>query len=140
MKRTTQEILSALWNYNPPDRTIDEQRQISVDIYHAAETIETLLAEGKVRDELLDRCRIALDDWINTYAAELCDEERVQEAGKRIADNGGTLAYVARLIADIRNTTVDKGQRKTTVVACKAYGNEADGIPLDSDEQGQDHD
>lgn len=52
MKRTPQEISRALWNYNPPDRTIDEQRQIAVDIYHAAETIDTLIAENKELDDL----------------------------------------------------------------------------------------
>ena len=43
----------------------------------------------------LDRSRIAIDDWLNTYASEFCDEARVAEAGKRIMDSGGTLAYIA---------------------------------------------
>ena len=43
----------------------------------------------------LDRSRIAIDDWLNTYASEFCDEARVAEAGKRIRDEGGTLAYIA---------------------------------------------
>jgi hypothetical protein len=37
----------------------------------------------------------ALDDWLNTYASDMCDQERVEAAWKRITDNGGTLAYIA---------------------------------------------
>ncbi len=37
----------------------------------------------------------ALDDWLNTYASEFCDEARVKEAGGRIMEEGGTLAYIA---------------------------------------------
>ncbi len=54
------------------------------------------------RDELLRRCSVALDDWLNTYASEFCDDARVAEAIKRIADNGGTLAYIAELQQDIK--------------------------------------
>lgn len=49
-----------------------------------------------VRDALRE-CLTALDDWTNTYAAELCDETRVREAFERIHDAGGTLAYIARI-------------------------------------------
>jgi hypothetical protein len=47
--------------------------------------------------EALRHSMIALDDWLNTYAPEFCDEERVKEARKRIMDEGGTLAYIADL-------------------------------------------
>ena len=43
----------------------------------------------------LRRSMVALDDWINTYASEMCDKARVEEAWKRIKDEGGTLAYIA---------------------------------------------
>lgn len=43
----------------------------------------------------LERSSIALNDWLNTYASELCDEARVAEARKRIRDGGSTLAYIA---------------------------------------------
>jgi hypothetical protein len=39
------DLLQRLRGYNPPDRTIEEQRQISVDIYEAADRIEALEAE-----------------------------------------------------------------------------------------------
>jgi hypothetical protein len=37
----------------------------------------------------------ALDDWLNTYAEDWCDPERVFDAKERIKDNGGTVAYIA---------------------------------------------
>ena len=43
----------------------------------------------------LRRSMTALDDWLNTYASEFCDEVRVKEAGERIMKEGGTLAYIA---------------------------------------------
>jgi len=48
-------------------------------------------------EEALQASRIGLDDWLNQYASALCDEERVKEARERIADNRGTLAYIAQL-------------------------------------------
>ena len=38
---------------------------------------------------------VAIDDWLNTYAYDLCNEERVKEAGNRIKENGGTCYYIA---------------------------------------------
>jgi hypothetical protein len=37
----------------------------------------------------------AIDDWLNTYAADHCDETHVKEAWQRIGDSGGTIAYIA---------------------------------------------
>lgn len=45
----------------------------------------------------LDASRIAIDDWLNTYAKELCDAGRVAEAHKRIRNEGGTVGYIAAL-------------------------------------------
>jgi len=53
------------------------------------------MATKKELRAALDRSRIAIDDWLNTYASEFCDEERVKEAGTRIREGGGTLAYIA---------------------------------------------
>ena len=52
--------------------------------------------------ELFEEIRIALDDWINTYAPEFCCEVRVQEARERIANAGGTLGYVSTLSQRVR--------------------------------------
>ena len=45
----------------------------------------------------LEASSTALDDWINTFAPEFCDDERVKEARKRIRDTGGTLSYVTTI-------------------------------------------
>lgn len=44
----------------------------------------------------LDRSMIAIDDWLNTYAPDLCDEARLAETETRIAEMG-TLAYIAEV-------------------------------------------
>lgn len=52
--------------------------------------------------EALKRSVIAIDDWLNVYASELCNEQRVAEAHQRIGDAGGTLAYIAYVQAENR--------------------------------------
>ena len=42
----------------------------------------------------LRRSMVALDDWLNIYAEELCDNDRVKEAKQRISEYG-TLSYIA---------------------------------------------
>lgn len=48
-------------------------------------------------EKALRASSIALDDWLNTYASEMCREERVAEAYARIDEQGGTLHYIAVL-------------------------------------------
>ena len=60
----------------------------------AADYIERASAENKRLRDALDQSRIALDDWVNTYAPEFCDAARVEEARARIRQHG-TLGYVA---------------------------------------------
>lgn len=66
--------------------------------FHACDCREARFAEiEKQRGELLaalQRSAVALDDWLNTYASELCDVEQVAEARARISE-AGTLAYIA---------------------------------------------
>jgi len=52
---------------------------------------------------------VALDDWVNTYAEELCNEERVKEAHERIKDNGGTLYYVGTVLQQCREALKEDG-------------------------------
>ena len=57
------------------------------------------------RDELLTalkRSMIAIDDWLNTYASDQCDEQRVAEARARIREMG-TIAYIADVQQQNRN-------------------------------------
>lgn len=68
------------------------------------EALETAERESAAKDARLRECIVALDDWLHTYAEEMCKEEYVKESYRRIADNGGTLAYIARLQAANRAT------------------------------------
>ena len=61
------------------------------------EDLYRLEQENKLLRKALTNSTIALDDWIHTFAAELCHEKHVKEAHDRINKNGGTLAYVADL-------------------------------------------
>lgn len=53
-------------------------------------------AEARIKklEAALERSSIALDDWLNVYAEDMCDEKRVAEAKQRISEFG-TLAYIA---------------------------------------------
>ena len=73
----------------------------AVKVSDLIQAVESFSREERARvgelEGALQASRIGLDDWLNQYASELCDEERVKEARERIADNGGTLAYIAQL-------------------------------------------
>lgn len=56
--------------------------------------------ERRLRDALT-RSTIALDTWLNTYAPELCDPDKVEESAKRLR-SCGTLAYIADVQAQNR--------------------------------------
>ena len=45
----------------------------------------------------LEQTTRAIDDLLNMYAADFCDEDRLREARNRILQNGGTLAYIAHV-------------------------------------------
>jgi hypothetical protein len=83
---------------------------------YAKETIADLEQQAILRDleivrlrEALDRSRVAIDDWLNLYASEMCDEARVEEARKRTNENG-TLYYIAtvqRTNREVLSTPID---------------------------------
>ena len=58
---------------------------------------ERELAQAQQREE---RCKLALLDFLRTYAPEEFTDEQVGESHKRIRDHGGTLAYIAGLLHD----------------------------------------
>ena len=65
-------LVERLRGYNPPDRTVDSQRQISVDIHEPADTIEAQAAE-------IERQNATIDSYINT-AAVLAAKVEAQSA------------------------------------------------------------
>lgn len=67
---------------------------------HSTDTMTcTCLNKNKRPLDIKTRILNALEDWVHTYASEMCSDEAVAKSMKRIQDNGGTLTY----IADLRN-------------------------------------
>ena len=60
----------------------------------ADKEITTKDAELARLREALERSVLALDDWLNVYAEELCDKDRVAQAKSRIKSYG-TVGYIA---------------------------------------------
>ena len=54
------------------------------------------MSEQKLR-EALQAAQVALEDWMNVYAADMCDEKRVAEAKERIKQYG-TIGYIANTL------------------------------------------
>lgn len=52
---------------------------------------------GAIRDLVVaaEKAKEAMKVWVNTYAPELCDKDRVENSRKIISESGGTLAYIA---------------------------------------------
>lgn len=67
------------------------------------EELYLLEQENKLLHEALTNSTIALDDWLRTFASELCHKKHVQESYARINQNGGTLHYIAVLQQANRN-------------------------------------
>lgn len=58
--------------------------------------------KNKALREALQNAILALDTWTHIHAPDMCDEKRVQEAGQRIMNNGGTLYYIATTVEQCR--------------------------------------
>lgn len=45
--------------------------------------------------------RVGINDWLNSYCPELCNDERVGEAMCRIGEYG-TIGYIAKILDDTK--------------------------------------
>lgn len=72
------------------------------------EEMYRLEKENKLLRTALTNSTIALDDWLRTFAYDLCRKEHVKESYARISQNGGTLAYIADLQQANRNALKPK--------------------------------
>lgn len=70
---------------------VDSQWLIRTLRDHAA-----ALEENARLREALAASMLAIDDWLNTYASDMCDAQRVIEARARIAEYG-TIGYIAHV-------------------------------------------
>jgi len=78
---------------------------------HQCDRIEQLEALNTDLLTALKRSVIAIDDWLNTYASDHCDESRVLEAKKRIKEVGGTIGYISD-IQEANRTIIAKVEEK----------------------------
>jgi hypothetical protein len=74
-----------------PDEVVTVLNKMSS--YHENESVINQLDEA---NKVIDNLFVGINDWMNDYAAEFCDEKEVKEARERI-NEFGTLAYIARL-------------------------------------------
>lgn len=82
--RAIANVCIALLNGEEEPKDLDEAPLPSI-------TVENLALKGA-----LERSIVCIDDWINTFAPEFCDEQRVKEAKERLGAHG-TLAYLAEV-------------------------------------------
>lgn len=77
-------------------RTPQGAMAFAVDAIGVPASHATLKARIEVLTAALRSSMTAIDDWLQTYAAELCDPARVREAEQRIGEYG-TLSYIAHV-------------------------------------------
>src|SRR5271165_2627938 len=61
------------------------------------EQIDKQITDNTKMREALEDAIVALDDWMNIYASEFCDADRVAEARKRLSQDG-SLYYIATVL------------------------------------------
>lgn len=71
-----------------------EKNYTCTPYYAAPQPLED--PKATVAREALEKSRVAIDDWLNLYASEHCNEARVAEAHARV-NAIGTLAYIAEV-------------------------------------------
>lgn len=71
-----------------------ERNYTCTPYYAAPQPLED--PKATVAREALEKSRVAIDDWLNLYAPEHCNEARVAEARARV-NAIGTLAYIAEV-------------------------------------------
>lgn len=70
--------------------------------------ISALTTRCEALEQAVRQSMIAIDDWLNDYADDLCDPQRVAEARGRI--NGrGTIGYIGSVQAINRAALADPG-------------------------------
>lgn len=79
------------------------------EFMHSTETInkqaaeiERLTVENVYKNDALAFAELALNDWVTTYASDLCDPDDLVRALSRISNRGGTLAYIGEVLEEVR--------------------------------------
>ena len=80
-----------------------ENAELIAYLVNHAEAIRDLVVAAKKAQE-------AMNVWVNTYAPEFCDKERVENSRKIISESGGTLAYIADINEQIHEALAKLGE------------------------------
>ena len=88
-------LVEALHGYNPPDRTIDEQRQMAEHIQQAAVAIESLYAQVERAEAAVAQLNLQLQ--IESESNMIVAGERDSLKAERTAAVDAALLWVARL-------------------------------------------
>lgn len=76
-------------------------RTTSLEALAISDTNNEFQARLSEAVKVLERAETALNDWLNIYASDMCEENRVAEAHKRVSEYG-TIGYIADVTAEIR--------------------------------------
>lgn len=74
------------------------------------EYIKMIADERKSKETALQNAIDALNTWTATYASELCSDDMVEMAQKRILEHGGTLAYIADVVQQCKSALKDNNE------------------------------
>ena len=74
------DLIKRLRAYNPPDRTVDEQRQISVDIHEAADALEAAQQRIAELEQELSRWKFGRSSLVKPHALEKARLAGLREA------------------------------------------------------------
>jgi hypothetical protein len=72
-------------------------RDLEILMRQATDKINELIKQRDALVAALERSNLAMNDWVSTYAAEMCNEADVAEARKRI-NEFGTLGYIGDVL------------------------------------------
>jgi len=75
---------------------------LSLALHEALDARDAAQAREAKRVALLERAQRELNDWVVTFADTEVSKQSLEEAWERIGVNGGTIAYVADILQDIR--------------------------------------
>jgi len=75
-------------------RLIASAPDLAAEIPRLREANEALSRENEALKAALARSMTALDDWLNIFAEDMCEEERVREAKQRVYEHG-SIHYIS---------------------------------------------
>lgn len=89
---------------------------LSAEIESLREQLHQKQHQVEATSQALETASVALDDWLNDYAHDMCDPARVAEARQRLHERG-TIGYIAQVQEKVRNALENRGKEQRTAEA-----------------------